>query len=72
MSSRIMNYMETSKPLTADDAFIDFKIFFIKYFKIFFIDFKIFFIKLQLDNIPEHEKNIRRKMIMDAISAPLS
>lgn len=53
MSSRIMNYMENSKPLTADEAFIQ-------------------FIKAQLDNVPEHEKNIRKKMIMDAALAPLS
>lgn len=29
------------------------------------------FIKVQFASIPEHEKNMRRKMIMDALSAPL-
>lgn len=29
------------------------------------------FIKIQLNNIPEKEKNIRRKMIMDALTEPL-
>ncbi|KYM94016.1 hypothetical protein ALC62_15373 [Cyphomyrmex costatus] len=29
------------------------------------------FIKIQFDSIPEYEKNIRRKMIIDAISTPL-
>lgn len=30
------------------------------------------FIKLQFNNIPENEKNVRRKLIMDALTAPLS
>lgn len=30
------------------------------------------FIKVQFNNIPEHEKNIRRKMIMDAMSTSLN
>ncbi|XP_011873622.1 PREDICTED: uncharacterized protein LOC105565222 isoform X2 [Vollenhovia emeryi] len=29
------------------------------------------FIKMQFATIPEHEKNMRRKMILDAVSAPL-
>ncbi|XP_020298557.1 uncharacterized protein LOC109862827 isoform X2 [Pseudomyrmex gracilis] len=29
------------------------------------------FIKIQFDSVPEHEKNIRRKLIIDTISAPL-
>ncbi|XP_024893637.1 uncharacterized protein LOC112468611 [Temnothorax curvispinosus] len=29
------------------------------------------FIKVQFNSIPEHEKNIRRKMMMDALSTPL-
>lgn len=29
------------------------------------------FVKIQFDSVPEHEKHIRRKMIIDAISAPL-
>lgn len=30
------------------------------------------FIKLQFNNITENEKNVRRKLIMDALTAPLS
>lgn len=30
------------------------------------------FLKVQFDSIPEKEKNMRRKMIMDALIAPLS
>lgn len=30
------------------------------------------FIKLQFNNIPESEKNVRRKLIMDALTALLS
>jgi len=29
------------------------------------------FIKIQFNSIPEKEKNIRRKMIMDVLTAPL-
>lgn len=53
ISNRIMNYMETSKLPTTDDAFVE-------------------FIKIQLNTVPEHEKHIRRIMIMDAISTPIT
>lgn len=52
MGNKIMNYMEDTKPLTADNAFME-------------------FIKIQFASVPEHEKNTRRKLIIDAISAPL-
>lgn len=56
ISNRIVNYMETSQQ---DNHQITPDNAFIQ------------FLKVQLDNVPEHEKNIRRKMMMDAISAPL-
>lgn len=57
LSNKISNYMETSQQSCSHQSTPD--------------DIFIEFIKAQLNNIPEHEKNIRRKMIMDAISTSL-
>ncbi|XP_077273371.1 uncharacterized protein LOC143903554 isoform X2 [Temnothorax americanus] len=52
MGNRIVNYMESTKASTADDAFME-------------------FIKVQFNGMPEHEKHIRRKMMMDCLITPL-
>lgn len=57
LSNKISNYMETSQQSCSQQSTPD--------------DIFIEFIKAQLNNIPEHEKNLRRKMIMDAISTSL-
>lgn len=57
LSNKICNYMETSQQSYSQQSAPD--------------DTFIEFIKVQLYNIPQNEKNIRRKMIMDAITEPL-
>lgn len=55
MSNRILNYMDNSKENSLLTADNAF----------------MEFIKIQFANVPEHEKNMRRKLIMDTISTPL-
>lgn len=56
MSNKISNYMENHMEKKVSTA----------------DDAFMEFIKLQFNNIPENEKNVRRKLIMDALTAPLS
>lgn len=51
LSNKISNYIETSQQSCSQQSTLD--------------DIFIEFIKAQLNNIPKHEKNLRRKMIMD-------